>query len=206
MRKIVVLTLLCSFSVAAQGLRERGTFYIGGGPTFPQARLNEYLDKGFNISIGGGVKATRMVEFLGEFDFFGQGIESTVLRSLSVPQGSSRVYSVTGNVKLNLIPGPVNLYVIGGGGWYRRTVEFTEPTTQVITVFDPFFGYFANALVPANQVLGSITRDAGGFNAGAGFSFPVGRSAKIYAESRWHRAYHNPTNTTLVPVTVGLRF
>lgn len=203
MHKIVLLTLLCSFSLAAQS---RGSFYIGGGPTFPQARLNDYLDKGYNISVGAGVKANSVIELLGEFDFFGQGVESSVLRALTVPQGSSRVYSVTGNLKLNLIPGPVNLYVIGGGGWYRRTVEFTEPTTAVITVFDPFFGFFGNALVPANQVLGSTTRDAGGFNAGAGLAFSVGGGVKIYAESRWHRAYHSPVNTTLLPITFGLRF
>jgi hypothetical protein len=153
------------------------------------------------------VRAARIVELLGELDFMGPGMEQSVLTALTVPQGNIRVYSVTGNLKLNLIPvGPVNLYVIGGGGWYRRTVEFTRPTTQLVTVYDPWWGYFGNAVVPANQILGSVTRDAGGVNVGGGVSFAAGHRTRIYAESRWHRAYHNPTNTTIVPITIGLRF
>jgi opacity protein-like surface antigen len=202
-----VLASALALSASAQGLLEHGTFFVGGGPSFPENRLGTYTKDGYNISVGGGVKANRIVEFLGEFDFIHLGVEKSVLRALSVPQGTTRVYALTANVKLNVIPaGPLHVYVIGGGGWYRRTVEFTQPTTALVTVFDPWWGYFANAVVPANQVFGSVTRDSGGFNAGGGISFAVGHGTRIYAESRWHRAYHSPTNTTIVPVTFGLRF
>jgi opacity protein-like surface antigen len=132
-------------------------------------------------------------------------VTGSALRQLQAPDGNARVYSITGNIKVNVIPvGPVDVYAIGGGGWYRRTVEFTQPTTALVTVFDPFFGFYPVA-VPANQVIGSISRNAGGFNIGAGVEFRI-HGTGVYIESRWHRAYTSPTNTTMTPLTVGLRF
>jgi hypothetical protein len=45
-----------------------------------------------------------------------------------------------------------NPYIIGGGGLYHRTIEFTAPTIATVTGFDPFFGFFP-VNVAANQVL-----------------------------------------------------
>jgi hypothetical protein len=83
-------------------------------------------------------------------------------------------------------------------------VEFTQPTRALVTVFDPFFGFYPVA-VPANQVIGSISRNGGGFNIGAGVEFRI-LVAGVYIESRWHRAYTSPTNTTMTPLTIGIRF
>lgn len=173
---------------------------------FPTNRLGNFIKRGFNIQAGGGWRATSVFELLGEFDYAHSDVEESRLLQLNVPAGTARMYSVTGNLKVNVIPGPVNVYVIGGGGWYRRTVEFTQPTTALVPFFDPWFGFFGTATVPANQVLGSFTLDAGGVNAGGGLAFSVGHGVKIYAEARAHRAYTHPTNTTIVPLTFGLRF
>src|SRR5437870_3521674 len=78
-------------------------------------------------------------------------------------------------------------YIVGGGGYYRRTVEFTQPTTEIITAFDPFYGFFP-AAVPANIVLGSFTQNKGGLNGGAGVSVRIrgDSSASFFAEARYH--------------------
>src|SRR5690242_12210202 len=47
----------------------------------------------------------------------------------------------------------INPYVVGDVGYYRRVVEFTQPTLQPAVVFDPFFGFFQGA-IPADRVLG----------------------------------------------------
>ena len=52
-------------------------------------------------------------------------------------------------------------YVVGGVGYYRRTIQFTQPTLVPVTVFDPFFG-FLYGVTQANQVLGTLTQDGVG--------------------------------------------
>ena len=199
-------TLLAPLSYSQFDPDSRFTMHFGGGPTMTTNRMSDYVSNGYNFQIGGGFRATQFVEVLVEYSFHQLGVEDAVLAELAVPDGNARLHTVTGNLKLNLIPGPVNVYVIGGGGWYRRTIEFTEPTTRVVTIFDPWWGLFRDAVVPADQVLGSVTRNAAGINAGAGVAFSIGGRTRLFAESRWHRAFHNPTNTTIIPVTIGLRF
>jgi hypothetical protein len=97
--------------------------------------------------------------------------------------------------------------VLVGGGWLRRTVEFTQPTLAQTFVFDPWWGYFGPALVQVNQVLGSVTSDAGVFNVGAGINVPLPLpKLHIFIESRYIHGFTESTNTTIVPITVGLRW
>lgn len=58
--------------------------------------------------------------------------------------------SLTGTALVSQLRGPhligtFDTYLIGGGGYYRRTVEFTQPAITTVTAFDPFFGFY-----PAN--------------------------------------------------------
>jgi hypothetical protein len=103
--------------------------------------------------------------------------------------------------------GRFDMYFLGGGGYYRRTVEFTEPTLAVVTVFDPFYGVFFPAAIPANNVLGSFTQNKGGLNIGGGFTVRLGEdtNVKLFAETRYHYLFTNQ-RTTIVPVTFGFRW
>ena len=87
-------------------------------------------------------------------------------------------------------------------------MEFTAPTVATVTAFDPFYGVFFPAAVPANTVLGSFTQNKAGWNVGAGVSVRVkgDSNAKIFAESRYHYVYTTPVRTTVLPVTFGLRW
>jgi hypothetical protein len=70
-----------------------------------------------------------------------------------------------------------------------------------------FFG-FVNVPVPANLVLSSFTQNKGGWNVGGGVSFRVKGDSnfKVYAEARYHYIYTTPVQTTILPVTFGLRW
>jgi len=77
-----------------------------------------------------------------------------------------------------------NPYIIGGGGLYHRTIDFTAPALANGFGFDPFFGIYPGTIV-ANQILSSNTVNKPGFNAGAGFCIPLGSSKmKLFAEAR----------------------
>src|SRR5438132_1042051 len=98
-------------------------------------------------------------------------------------------------------------YVVGGVGYYRRTVEFTQPSVAPATIFDPFFGLFIPTIVPTNIVLGRITRSGVGGSLGAGFNINVGTSGvKLFTEARYHYANTGSIPTRMVPVTFGIRW
>ena len=63
-------------------------------------------------------------------------------------------------------------------------------------------------LFPPPQTLSSRTLDAVGFNFGGGITrrLPFAHHAKLYAEGRYHRAYHSDVKTIVFPVTIGLRW
>jgi hypothetical protein len=103
--------------------------------------------------------------------------------------------------------GRLSPYVVGGVGYYRRTVEFTQPSVTPATIFDPFFGLFIPTLVPANIVLGRITRSGVGGSLGAGFNINLGTSGvKFFTEARYHYADTGSIPTRMVPVIFGIRW
>ena len=208
MKKTILLSFAL-FAASTLGHAQDGVqpvFFFGGGPSITTNHLSTYVKNGYHFTGGGGVRAGRGIELLGEFNYNELGVQDDVLTSLQVPDGNARIYSVTGNIKFPFSTGRVRPYVIGGGGWYRRTVEFTEPSIGSASIFDPWWGYVGDVAVPTNVVLGSVSRDAGGVNAGGGVSFAVGDRTRVFAEVRWHRAFHKPTNTTIVPITFGVSF
>src|SRR5258707_1070007 len=88
-------------------------------------------------------------------------------------------------------------YVVGGAGYYRRKVEFLQPTVGVVDIIDPWWGYLGSVLVPANQVLGSVSENAWGVNGGGGVTVMLGTSGvELFGEVRYHYAHTTPTKTT----------
>jgi len=200
--------LILAWPAAAQNT-SKFNFNIGGGFSEPVRDTDGRLDMGYNINVGAGVNFVPAFGVVGEFGYNNFGLASSVLSAAGAPEGTTRLYSATLNPIIHFNPrGRFDLYAIGGGGYYRRTVEFTAPTVATVTAFDPFFGVFFPAAVPANTVLGTFTQNKGGWNVGAGVSARVkgDSNVKIYAESRYHYIYTNPVRTTVLPVTFGLRW
>jgi hypothetical protein len=167
------------------------------------------MNTGFNLTAGIGVHPVRSFGVMAEFGFNNLGITRTQLNTIGVPDGSGRIYSVTLNPMVHLVPkGPLDVYIIGGGGYYRRTIEFTEPSSAVVTGYDPFYGYFFPVEVPTTNVIGSFSQNKGGFNIGAGIAVRLGEDSRstIFAESRYHYIYTSPVRTSMLPVTFGFRW
>jgi len=200
--------LIFAWPGAAQNTNKL-TFHLGAGFTEPVKYTDSRLDRGFNFLGGAGLNFTPRVGVVGEFGYNQLGLSRAALAVAGVPGGDARVYSLTANPIVRLNPrGRLDAYVIGGGGYYRRTVEFTAPTVATVTVFDPFYGIFFPAAVPANFILASVTQNKGGLNIGGGVSIAVkpDSNAKLFAETRYHYVYTTPVRTTLLPVTFGFRW
>jgi hypothetical protein len=210
---LVVMAFSISLSLNAQTASDspehRWNFNVGGGVTPTVGDISSRLNTGGHFTVGGGYNFTNSLGVALEYMYTGFGVDRSVLRALDVPDGDAHMHSVTLNPIWHFkTVGRFGGYAIGGGGFYRRTVEFTQPTTAIVTVFDPWWGYLGPAIVSANQVLGSVTSNAGGINAGLGITIDLGHGGtKFYGEIRYHyAATHRARNTQILPVTFGIRW
>jgi opacity protein-like surface antigen len=184
------------------------TVNIGGGLTTINGRDAGKLDHGGNFQVGAGYNFNRFFGITGNFMFHQLGITGRELLRLNVPDGNGRAYTFTVDPSFRLPLGQHwSVYVVAGGGWLRRTIEFTQPTSAATFVFDPWWGYFGPVLVPVNQILGSVTSNAGAFDVGAGINVPLPvPRLHIFLESRYVHGFTENSNTTIVPITVGIRW
>ena len=169
----LLATLSLAGTAAAQNT-SKFAFNVGGGFTEPIGPSARRADTGFNVTAGGGINFAPSFGISAEFGYNRLDLSNGVLTSVGVPGGNAHIYSVTLEPTYHLNPhGRFGAYLIGGGGFYRRTIDFTAPTVSTITLFDPFLGVIYPAAVPATQVLASFTQNKGGLNVGAGVEIRV---------------------------------
>jgi hypothetical protein len=204
----VIFLLALANPSPAQDEDHHFTLNVGGGFTTVNGRDAGKLDHGGNFQLGAGYDFNRFFGITGNFMFNALGITGSELLRLNVPNGDARVYTFTVDPTLTLpLAQHWSVYVVAGGGYLRRTVEFTAPTVAQTIVFDPWWGYFGPALVPVNQVLGSVSSNAGAYDVGAGINIPLPvPRLHLFVEARYFHGFTEKTNTTIVPITVGLRW
>jgi len=198
--------LLLASLVSAQEV-PRFSFDLGGGFTQPVGNTGRHLDEGWNIRGGAGVNFSQYVGAMVQLDYNRFGINGATLNRAGFPDGDVSVFSATLNPIVHLTPrGHFDVYLIGGGGLYHRTQEFTQPGLVAFTGFDPFFGFYQSA-IPTTQVLSSYTVNKPGVNGGAGIAFGTKWHGKFFAEARYHRIFmSNDTHTDYIPVSFGFRW
>ena len=206
MRRFTCFALLFASAAFAQEV-QRFSFDIGGGFTQPVGNTGRHLDEGWNVRGGAGVNFSQYVGAIVQVDYNRFGINTASLSRAGFPDGDVNVFSATLNPIVHLTPrGHFDVYLIGGGGLYRRTQEFTQPGVATFTAFDPFFGFY-RAAVPTTEVLSSYTVNKPGVNGGAGIAFGTKWHGKFFAEARYHRIFiNNYVHTDYIPVSFGFRW
>lgn len=208
--QLLVVVFLCMHGLAQEA--PRYNFAIGGGPTWPKSTTGDFANMSGNFVAGGGVNVAPDVGVDLEFMWNDLPPKSSVVALTGAPDGSARMYSVTGNLMLK---SPEHhkggLYGIAGFGWYHRSWELTRPALSVGTACLPSYAFWGvvctNGLVESTAVLGSGSNDGYGWNAGGGVTYRLGEShAKLYGELRFHFAYFDTINTKVLPLTFGIRF
>jgi hypothetical protein len=184
------------------------TFSGGAGLTTITGTIAGKLDHGGNIQVNSGYFFNSHVGITGNFMFSDLGITRSALDNLNVPDGFARVYAVTADPTVRLPLGRgFSVYGLAGGGYLRRTVQFTQPTWARTVIFDPWWGYFGPGLVPVDVVLGTTVNNSGAFDVGGGLNMPLPRtSIKVFVEARYFKGFTSNTDTTVVPITFGVRW
>ena len=95
--------------------------------------------------------------------------------------------------------------VLGGGGVYRRHINVDRVVGEdVVTGFDPYFGFYED-VVTDERTIRSRTQTKLGLNAGAGVTIPVA-GVRTFVEARYHDAFTNNRHTGFVPIVFGIQF
>jgi hypothetical protein len=203
-KSLLLVSCVSGLPLLAQEARFTG--FVGAGPTVPTNPIGTHVDNGWNIAAGAGI-STNHYGLMLDFMYNDMGINSNTLSQNGAPGGSARVWGFTLDPVVHLTQeGPADIYLTAGGGIYHRNVEFTQPGVAQATFFDPWFGFYPG-LVGTNQVLASYSQYKGGVDGGIGMSVKLGSSrVKAFAEARYHYIFTNPVSTTIIPVTIGLRW
>ena len=183
---------------------------------------------GGNFLVGGGWNFTRHFTLLGEYSYNSMKIPGSTLsavynesdlESQGVDEigGNTHIQGVTAEALYYFYTGDkhtYSAYVIGGGGYYHRSINFTTPVEE-----EDFYG----DVYEENETFSSYSDNAAGVNLGVGLTFkPFGQyaSAKLFAEARYvfvdtpSESFADLSNNNVlhagtqeyIPVTVGIRF
>jgi hypothetical protein len=195
----------------------RFAFEAGGGFNAPESSSVTY---GGNFTLGGGLNFNPHLGALIEYQFVQDKLPGALIAEAEAQGGYARIWSFTIAPVIDLMPKAKNdVYITGGGGFYRKVTNFTDPE-DVCEV------YYYEECGTENQVVGHFSSNQGGFNVGAGFQHRLGgmygdSKTKLFAEVRYLDVLSPavigqsadglaPTtvaaDTKLIPITLGVRF
>jgi hypothetical protein len=199
---------------------------IGNDTTFSTTSLNNgdlSPDEafGYALNVGGGWNFTKKFGALLEYQFLRQGMGNDFLNALNAASGTSGSGTpIGGNINTwSFTVDPVfylpfnhksGAYVTGGGGFYRKVSNFTEPVEEC----DPYYGCY-----DVTGTVAHFSSNQGGVNGGVGFYHKVfgqDSNGKFFAEVRYvwvnspgpnaSNSYQGSGTEALIPVTFGIRF
>ncbi len=202
------------------GLWHRFTFEAGGGASAPAGDKAD-ITWGGGFLIGGGFNINRNLAAFVEYQFLDNKVPGAVIAESGAQGGHYHIWSFTVDPVYDFFPKASNdVYAVGGGGFYRKVMDFTNPTQSC------GFFYYYYSCGTSNQVVGSISSNQGGFNIGGGYQHRFGgmygqSRMRVFAEVRYLEVLSpairsqsanglSPVSisadTKLLPITLGIRW
>jgi hypothetical protein len=195
-------------------------FEAGGGANGPTSDSSDYITWGGNFTVGGGLHFTKRFSALAEYQFLDDKLPGPVIAETGANGGNAHIWSLTIAPVIDLFPKSTNsVYVTGGGGFYRKVTNFTDPEEA------EYCEYYYCGVTEENEVVGHFSSNQGGWNVGGGFTHRVGGvyndgTMKLFAEVRYLDVLTPASaiaanglgvatvgaGTKLIPITLGLRW
>jgi hypothetical protein len=202
------------------GLFHSLAFEAGGGFNGPLGDSSNYITWGGNFTLGGGLHFNKRFSLLAEYQFMDDKLPGNVIAETGATGGDAHIWSLTLSPVIDLFPKATNsVYITGGGGFYRKVTNFTDPEEA------EYCEYYYCGVETENEVVGHFSSNQGGFNIGGGFTHRVGGvyndgTMKLFAEVRYLDVFSPAsaiapnglgtatvgTGTRLLPITLGLRW
>jgi hypothetical protein len=202
------------------GLLHNWTFEASGGFNAPQSSSVTY---GGQFTAGAGLNFSRQFAGLIEYQFLDAKLPGNLIAETGAQGGHAHIWSFTIDPVIDLMPKATNdLYITGGGGFYRKVTSFTDPEEAYYC--DYFYGICGG--YTTNVVVGHFSSNQGGFNIGAGFQHRLGGmygdgKTKLFVEARYLEVLSPAENgitpnglnvttvaadTKMIPVNLGVRW
>jgi hypothetical protein len=187
----------------------RLAFEAGGGFNAPIGNDQSVITWGGNFTVGGGLRLEKHISLLAEYQFMDNKLPGGLIADAGAQGGHAHIWSLTLDPVVDLFPSRKNdVYVTGGGGFYRKVTSFTDP----VEVEECY--YFCTVGVE-NVVVSHFSSNQGGANFGVGFTRKLSSDSnlKLFAEARYLWIDTPQVGTTdglgrteLIPVTFGVRW
>ncbi len=192
------------------------TFEAGGGFNAP---ISNSITYGGQFTAGAGLKFNKYLSALIEYQFLDDKLPGYLIAEAGANGGYAHIWSFTIDPVIDLMPKATNdVYITGGGGFYRKVTSFTDPE-------ETEYCYYFCEVGTTNAVVGHFSSNQGGINFGAGFQHRMGSmygdsNTKMFVEARYVDVFSPAVmgsanglgvtsvaaNTRLIPVSVGVRF
>jgi hypothetical protein len=217
MRRSILLASLPMLALAspapAQLDRPRAwTGNLAAGYSTPQGIAGELCTAGFTF-LGGATYTPRHLAILGawvEAGYNGYDVNEATLDTIGVGNGDLRIWSVTGGLRLGTrTRGRTDFYFTLGGGWYQWEVDLLNPSEFVLAPgCSPWWDFCQGpAVLPASEIVGSVTTIDVGVNGGFGLTFALRSGRQIYTEVKYHYVkLDGKEPIEMVPLVVGYRW
>ena len=192
---------------------------LGGGFNAP-AGDKSYITWGGQFTVGGGYNFSKRYALLAEYQFIDDKIPGALIAETGANGGHAHIWSFTVDPVVSLLPKSANdVYVTGGGGFYRKVTSFTDPEEA------EYCTYYYCGIGTQNVVVGHFSSNQGGFNIGGGYQRRLGgmyldSKTRLFAEVRLVDVF-TPAVTTqpnglgtttvaagtkVIPITLGVRW
>ncbi len=208
------------YTSGSSGLWHRFTFEAGGGVSAPAGDKAD-ITWGGGFLLGGGFNITQNLAAFVEYQFLDNKIPGAVIAETGANGGHYHIWSFTIDPEYDFFPKASNdFYAVGGGGFYRKLTDFTNPTISC------GYFYYYYSCGTTNQVVGHISSNQGGFNIGGGYQHRFGgmygqSRTRLFAEVRYLDVLSPgiksksanglapvsiDPDTKLLPITIGIRW
>jgi hypothetical protein len=204
-----------------QNVASKYALELGGGFNAPTDK--NYITWGSQFTLGGGLNFSKRFALLAEYQFIRDKLPGKLIAQTGANGGYAHIWSLTLDPVISLFPNSQNdVYVTGGGGFYRKVTSFTDPQQAIFC--DYYYGYCGVGVV--NAVVGHFSSNQGGYNIGAGYQHRMGgmygdSKMKLFVEARYLDVLTPAVNgitpsglgvttvaagTKVIPVSVGIRW
>jgi len=204
------------------GLRSHLTYEVGGGFNAPTDDSSPYIGWGYNFTVGAGYRFDQHFSMNLEYQYIHSKLPDAIVAEAGATGGYDTLWSFTLDPMYEVNPkSSITFYGVGGGGFYRKVTNFTDPQQAV---YCDYFGFCYG--VTQDVVVGHFSSNQGGWNVGGGLEHRFagwngdGRM-KLFAEARYTDVLSPAVvgltpnglgittvgaDTKIIPVTVGLRW
>lgn len=202
------------------GIMSHMTYEFGGGTNAPSSDSSPYITWGGNITVGGGYRINKMLSMMLEYQFIDDKLPGKIIAEAGASGGHVHIWSLSVDPVVDLTPkSKLDVYAVGGGGFYRSVTSFTDPQQA------QYCTYFYCGVVTQNVVVGHYSSNQGGWSIGGGIGHRFAGwngdgKLKVFAEARYLdvltpavTTQANGLGTTavgadtkIIPITFGVRF